>query len=397
MKRALSIFGMLVLFTGLCSAQEGWVKQDPFIIKDYNDIYFLNADTGWIAGNAGTLLHSVNGGSSWEIINLPTNEWFSDLHFADNLTAWLVGMNGYIAKTTDGGQEWNTVSSACSSNINSIHFIDESSGWLAGDKGCLLSSNDGGDSWNILTPGTADKLRKVFFTDINNGWTVGGDASAVLKHTKNAGETWDDQDLPFDEKLFSLFFFDLYNGWVGGYSHLFYTTDIGESWQMSDVVFEDAIEDIFFINPQKGWLVAGNKIFHSADGGISWDLQEAIETNKSLHAITFVDEYHGWTCGESGTLYITHDGGGSTGIINVAAADISIYPNPSRGSLSIEFDQAVMLETVKVYSSQGQLVLNKEVNSLVSEYHFKMPEMAKGTYILKYSSNNREYSRKIIL
>ena len=53
------------LFIQLTStAQEGWLQQESGTAAHLREVVFINADTGWIAGKNGTILHTTNGGVS---------------------------------------------------------------------------------------------------------------------------------------------------------------------------------------------------------------------------------------------------------------------------------------------------------------------------------------------
>ncbi|RPI67029.1 MAG: hypothetical protein EHM47_15490, partial [Ignavibacteriales bacterium] len=42
-----------------------WVYQTSGTAQHLNDVYMFDASSGWICGDAGTLLKTVNGGQNW--------------------------------------------------------------------------------------------------------------------------------------------------------------------------------------------------------------------------------------------------------------------------------------------------------------------------------------------
>ncbi|HUY33452.1 MAG TPA: YCF48-related protein [Pirellulales bacterium] len=61
----------------------------------------------WIAGSPGTkVLHSADGGRTWEAFSTAQNLPIHGLSFADNLHGWAVGALGTILATDDGGRTW---------------------------------------------------------------------------------------------------------------------------------------------------------------------------------------------------------------------------------------------------------------------------------------------------
>ncbi|HVC96656.1 MAG TPA: YCF48-related protein [Pirellulales bacterium] len=61
----------------------------------------------WVAGSPGTkVLHSADGGRTWEAFSTAQDLPIHGLSFADNLHGWAVGALGTILATDDGGRNW---------------------------------------------------------------------------------------------------------------------------------------------------------------------------------------------------------------------------------------------------------------------------------------------------
>ncbi|MCD4734471.1 MAG: T9SS type A sorting domain-containing protein, partial [Bacteroidales bacterium] len=93
--------------------------------------------------------------------------------------------NSFIMHTADGGTTWEEQTSGTSSLLSSVCFTDAYNGWASGDDGTIIYTVDGGTTWETQSGGTNKNLSSVFFTDSNNGWIV-GDYGTVL-HTDNGG------------------------------------------------------------------------------------------------------------------------------------------------------------------------------------------------------------------
>jgi photosystem II stability/assembly factor-like uncharacterized protein len=71
-----------------------------------NDVAFLNAKEGaaegpregWIAGDRGLLLHTTDGGATWENVELSARANLSRLFFVAPDCGWVVGTSGAIYK-----------------------------------------------------------------------------------------------------------------------------------------------------------------------------------------------------------------------------------------------------------------------------------------------------------
>jgi photosystem II stability/assembly factor-like uncharacterized protein len=101
---------------------------------------------------------TTDGGRSW------TESWLPDIKLVDNAfflnsqTGWIAGMNGeeaFILRTVDGGVHWETAkvdAGPTVANIRDIFFLDDLRGWLISwafnDDGTrLLKTQDGGKTW----------------------------------------------------------------------------------------------------------------------------------------------------------------------------------------------------------------------------------------------------------
>jgi photosystem II stability/assembly factor-like uncharacterized protein len=77
-------------------------------------------EDGWLAGSRrivngdsvileGVPLHSVDGGNSWEPVQLgPEEPFLSDVRFIDKERGWLVGRDS-LHRTEDSGKTWRRV------------------------------------------------------------------------------------------------------------------------------------------------------------------------------------------------------------------------------------------------------------------------------------------------
>jgi photosystem II stability/assembly factor-like uncharacterized protein len=73
-------------------------KQDSGVGQTLNDIFFINAKEGWAAGERGTLLHTADGGATWQSESLKMHGGLTRLFFITPDCGWLVGTNGAIFK-----------------------------------------------------------------------------------------------------------------------------------------------------------------------------------------------------------------------------------------------------------------------------------------------------------
>jgi hypothetical protein len=167
-----------------------WTSEQP---TDHilQTMFFINKDTGWIAGNEGVILKTTDAGLTWDsqLLNGTNYGTLTSLCFVDENTGWASGSGldvngGVILKTTNGGVNWNLQQSGYNKFIYSVFFNNSNTGWAAGDEGIMFSTHNGGNSWELQGSGTFADLYAVNIESFQNGLAVGNDGT-VLKYVKD--------------------------------------------------------------------------------------------------------------------------------------------------------------------------------------------------------------------
>jgi photosystem II stability/assembly factor-like uncharacterized protein len=144
---------------------------------------FINTQVGW-AINDGALWFTWNGGEYWDSTYAYLDKSVVAAYFIDLLAGWAIGVDSSIVHTFDGGLTWEAQFIA-TENLYDIHFVDHKSGWVVGDNGLILHTKNAGENWVTQNSGTTEELYDVCFVDIHNGWIAGDDGTIL--HTENGG------------------------------------------------------------------------------------------------------------------------------------------------------------------------------------------------------------------
>ena len=86
---------------------------------------------------------------------------FMDLHFTDAKHGWVVGQKGVIIHTSDGGKTWQRQEVETEGDFRGVHFTNPRYGWAVGDNGLIATTDDGGRHWTQQKSGTIAMLRDV--------------------------------------------------------------------------------------------------------------------------------------------------------------------------------------------------------------------------------------------
>jgi photosystem II stability/assembly factor-like uncharacterized protein len=118
---------------------------------DNEDRNHLNAITGkgnlmYIAGEAGHIYYSKDGGTEWTLLESPDPE--NGSFFAVNIISgdqvFVSGLRGAMYRSADHGATWKQISESLHKNMNSVYFAGNDTVVAVGNDGAFLRSRDGG-------------------------------------------------------------------------------------------------------------------------------------------------------------------------------------------------------------------------------------------------------------
>lgn len=280
---------------GVLHTEDGSVWDWQIRSKGLNSIVCVDRLSAWAFGYAGTILHTDNGGRTWE--RQASGEQYQNLYsasFSDKLSGWAVGSYGTILHTNDGGNTWTHQPSLTTANFTSVTFIGPQMGWVVGTEGTILNTRNAGQSWDRQHGPVKDDLLSVVFINAQIGWAVG--AKGTILHTENAGRKWLSQRFG-EHALVSVHFIDSKRGWiVGEGSTILHTEDGGNIWSAQSVEPHGSYDSVVFTTRQLGWI-SGNLggVLRTEDGGVQWYFLKAAEgeqqegsTPMRLISMTFV-------------------------------------------------------------------------------------------------------------
>jgi photosystem II stability/assembly factor-like uncharacterized protein len=325
------ILAMLLILMSGCAKDERpepperWVEIPLGTRAEFRDIFFLDADRGWIVGGGinikgGIVGSTTDGGRTWSFksgITQPSSR-ASSFHlnavwFVDEQTGYIAGDGFHILRTIDGGEHWHKLPTARKvwAHLGDIQFVDRDHGWAIGSGG-LVRTTDGGESWQGplgIDPSVGGISRTVGtalrFIDRDRGWLVG--QFGLIRLTTDGGISWisvGDPQASEKPDLRGLDFADERHGWaVGKEGVIMHTSDGGATWSMQASGVYHNLMDVDFIDAKRGWAVGFDRrtgssvIIRTTNGGATWEAQALIQS-EALLALFILDERHGWAVGQ---------------------------------------------------------------------------------------------------
>ncbi len=261
------------------------------------DVAFVTPDVGWVSGDKGTILHTKDGGKTWEA-QLGGDPAAADpeierLRFFDERHGWAIKDKKLLA-TTDG-ESWEEIA-PLPQRMGDFVFLSPTDGFAAAGQTQYLHephnifrTRDGGRTWEPgptcemkavvdgLTKQVGCYLVRFHFPSRSVGYAIaeatcmGSCGPPILAKTEDGGDTWRFFVGPGDVKLAALtdlFFTGEQTGFVtSSEKKLYATADGGQTWKG---IVATPGEWLRFADPETGWSFGREHLAFSTNGGGRW-------------------------------------------------------------------------------------------------------------------------------
>ncbi len=416
----LTIFFYFLLPGNSLAQNQGqeWIQITSPTNKTLRNLHFIDAQTGWAAGEGGTIIHTSNGGDSWVVQNSTVQTFIVDVFFINENHGWAISFKDtfpfgtIILKTTNGGDNWNAEDYPDGNAfMNTIFFFDSLSGWIGGTY--IAGTTNGGATWvkaevdSSMISGLP--VYEFNFYSRQFGYACGGylDLAGVIWRTTNYGESWSAAGVSPDQ-VFDLYILDSLNaiGLSGDPEGFFGTgninsTDAGESWTYDEMTLSGLSFTIDFRTETEGWSASGYKFLITSDSGVTWENKETPDS-AIIFDLVFTDSVTGYAVGEMGVI-LKYKKEFETPVDSIPN-ELKLfqnYPNPFSISTQIEWQLPIgNFVMLKLYD-----VLGNEVSTLINEfqdagYHSKFisfnPTLSSGIYFYQFISDSYISTKKMI-
>ena len=292
-------------------ADSHWIAGPAVGRADLLGLCFINQTTGWAVGGidpkgSGGLIYQTNdSGANWHPI-ARSPEILTSVFFVNDKIGWVAGYAGRIDRTDDGGQTWRSQRPERGSEIlNSIYFMNEKVGWAAGGSGLLLKTSDGGNSWEQMPTGRVEDFWTVKFLPPSKGLIVGEDG--LILATNDGGAHWEQQDSGITEALMGLAISPSGLAVAVGEHGAILTSNNWNQWSKVSWGGNETLDAAAFAGDNTCWSVGANgTTLESTDEGVSWKRAPSVSP-KDLLCIALVDSSHGVAAGQRGcTQFLKH-------------------------------------------------------------------------------------------
>ncbi|MCF8370774.1 MAG: T9SS type A sorting domain-containing protein [Bacteroidales bacterium] len=435
------IIGAFLLATSPLFSQ--WSLLAPHQIDyHYNDLVFLNNDTGFVVGDSasfakGIILKTMNGGQTWDTTFC--NGPIYSIQFISNDIGFAACFNSYFYKTYDGGINWIEISfnpPIIYQFNNSIYFKNALEGYLSSsisfNSQLLFKTTNGGLDWQkVFYPGTGYQVGggSICFPTNNIGFI------GLASKTFDGGSIWTQwldsiiTPLPFGYvNVRCTYFLDENFGMIGTHymagspynnnrGMIGITHDGGHNYIFRQLNGLVRISDIVMVDENRAYAVGqlsvpnpnDNSVFlASLDGGDTWYYQEyehdTVFPYPTMQAVCFPSDKIGYAVSYYGQIYKTTNSGGELMPIlsstnpSLPENDQLLYPNPASDYIYLQCKNLKAREfSLVIYNAEGRIVQNtgKYVynNSCLE---INVSQLPNGIYFLKVTGGEGKQVHKFI-
>jgi len=432
-RRLVNILQLLVIFllsdpTAIGQPQWRVLPNGPVAGGRHDDVFFLNADTGWVVNGNGEIHKTTDGGASWENL-FNASVYFRCVGFANAMNGWAGTLDHLepLYATTDGGESWAPVANIADPRPESICGI-----WAVNDSVVFASgaywgvprvikTADAGATWTSVNLSLlAGALVDCYFFNEDSGFVVGSSDSdlnmgeARVLFTADGGTSWQQRYVGTrpGELCWKITFttenigFVSIEDFVSSPPTVYYlkTTDRGQTWE--DKVFRTVHYDeqgIGFATPTTGWIGGwGGPTYETTDGGDSWHLAGF---GVLMNRFRFLSDTLGYAVGQRVYKYSNDT---TTTSAQEPPLDVphafgvtQNYPNPFNPTTiwrySIDRSALVVLKVFDVIGREVRTLVNDRRDPGTYEVTFDGRGLPSGMYVYRLIAGEFVDSKKMVL
>jgi len=265
------------------SAIYSWVV--PFTVSDMCRVRVSNYTDGSISGMSNDVFSIVGApAAAWRPQTSPSGNDLYTVALVDTSIAWAAGSGGTVLKTLNGGSTWTPTISSASDDVYALALVSPSVVLVATyNSGSGLArirrTQNGGLTWaDVYSDNSAGAfINAVTMFDNLNGYAEGDPVSGswTLLRTTDGGLTWAaaasvpqaGSETGWNN---SMAWTDTLHGWFGtGNSRVYYTADGGTTWSFGSTNIVNVF-GVGFDGSGLNGLAVGSDVDASTDGGMNW-------------------------------------------------------------------------------------------------------------------------------
>lgn len=415
MKQISHFIWCLLLVTGIASAQ--WTEQTSGVTTQLVSVSAPSDNYVWIAGYAGKVLRTTNGGTTWTAVTNPSAADNYNLYAIDSLTALVTASPSatFVYRTSNGGATWTQVFTQPGGFIDAIWMTTPLNGFMYGDptpantRWSLWKTTNGGVNWDstgMYLPGVGEAgWNNALYMQGTAIWFGTNTTHLYYSPTNGVTGSWVSEATTAGGNEYAIWFNTPNSGLCGG-TALNQTVNAGLTWSPLTAPGTANVSGITGVGVNYWFTRQTNLIYRTTNNGTTFTTEY---TNPTSTAV-----YNHITMSRAGTkLWAVTSLGGiskSDGLVGVTPISTQIpnsfslsqnYPNPFNPTTTIRYaiPQAANV-TVKIYDMLGNevmTVVNEHQNAGTYAGSVDASNIASGVYFYTIKAGSFTDTKKMML
>jgi photosystem II stability/assembly factor-like uncharacterized protein len=425
---------ILFLLSGIAFQQsfaQEWVKVYQSSNRTFTGIIFTDSLTGYVCGDSGTILKTIDRGQNWIRLNTETNIRLNSIKFVSLISGHAVGDSGTILRTTDAGNSWQKTNVGLNKRtFTKVDFPSVETGYIIADSAVVLKTTNGGLTWSSPLSMPPQVLADARFMGLDFvtpaigyacGGSFGNNRKTLFVRTTNGGLSWDTMasSLPFFRTgLWDVSFVNPTVGYATGiFGIVMKTTNGGDNWFTVRELGGNYNRAMYFINESTGWVVGslqgaisfGDGMIKSTfNGGTTWNVESwdtqandfTTPPSARLNCITTVGNdsvFTAFAVGSNGIIIKSNYTTTSTNDWIGSASDIQIFPNPTSKQIEVALPSLSEITSIQCFNSFGKEVYLQETNpSSANQKYFNIQTFSSGIYFIRCTNGEKVWMKKFV-
>ncbi len=382
---------LTILCFSIVNAQ--WQPLYSTATEDLNDVQCLTEEVVYAAGNAGTLIKTVNGGNSWSAINTNITDDLVKIYFVDENKGYALTRVPFssiqsLLITTDAGLSWNVINN--SPELRDFAVTPDAILYLTAE-GILYQSTDSGVSFTAVN--NTEGLGKIEFINPQIGFAYG---NGQLKKTSDGGLNW--SSIFSSDSIRTFNFYNDTVGYVYTDNGLYKTQNGGLSFEHL-FSFTPTMYALYASSPGVIWgspqscLLDFSECYafcgQSSSSNFEWQ-----QDMPQIQAYDFVHPNLGYAVGQMGIIFKN-----TTGLLqtnSVEKNEVKVAPNPATDYINIDATLLGSEVEIQITNNLGKSILSQTLKTQ-QPIVLSTTQWPSGFYFIKLSSAVQSKTFKLII
>jgi photosystem II stability/assembly factor-like uncharacterized protein len=270
-----------------------WTEEQIPVLGDLKKLWFLNETYGWACGTYKNLFRTSDGGNTWEKMNNSTggSRDFNQVEFVDADTGFVAGTygldtRGLLYRSFDGGVNLEEITIPQEiTGLNAMDVLSSQELWIGASKSFyspdgpvvkIYHTTDQGANWDTISfgpHGSSTGVEAIQFLTSTDGKVM---TSNALYSTSDGGTTWVKSAFPgIAAWMVNMHWADAMNGIITGLTgDLLKTTDGGATFEILSNGSRASLRCITFIDENTGFASGSyytkSKLLKTVNQGLNW-------------------------------------------------------------------------------------------------------------------------------